>query len=540
VKRIIFALCVATVFALAATVAQAQTCTVGQIDPIAFPGTGPSPDTASPSGSTSPGSTLAATGGFVTFTWCNASADYFVVIESIPGAHDIFFAFTGGAGGGAGQTFLTLPVVPSLPSPSCALTPPVGCIPENGGTIHFTLDTVKNKTILASFQYTFTAPGAPAPTPPGTPPPVPPVTGPGAPAPIPPVTVPGTTATVIVTGPGPGPGFGAEIRGFDASGSETLDFLAYPAGVDHGVNVVLCDVDGDGVKDIITGPGPSPGSGPHVRGFRLDGTPIPGLSFLAYAPGVTFGVNVACGDLDGDGKSEIITSPGPGPGQSAHVRAFSYNPRTQQVEDTGVSFLAYPPGIDLGANIATGDLDGDGKAEIITGPGPGSAFGAHVRAFKVDASGPLGTWSASPLPVSFLAYPASVGFGVNVAAGDIDGDGRAEIITAPGPGPQFGAHVRAFRYAPDLEGGVAETEVSFLAYPSGVDMGARVAVTDIDGDGRAEIVTGPGPGAGFPAHVRAFRFAPLAPGGVVDAGLSFLAYPAPIGFGVNLTGAGTP
>jgi chitodextrinase len=333
----------------------------------------------------------------------------------------------------------------------------------------------------------------------------------------------GSGGVVFVTAPGPGPGQPARIRGFTATGAKALEFLAYPEDVVLGANVAFCDVDGDGVKDIITGPGPGPGLGPHVKGFRIDGSPIPGLSFLAYEAGVGFGVNVACGDLDGDGKAEIITGPGPGSGLGAHVRAFTYDPVSQKVLDTGISFLAYP--VMLGVNVAAGDLDGDGRAEIITGPGPGSGLGAHVRAFRVDTSGGIGRWTAAPTEVSFLAYPPGIGFGVNVAAADLDGDGRAEIITGPGPGPGLGAHVRAFRYDPSQPGGVSDTGVSFLAYPADVTYGVRVGSADVDGDGRAEILVGPGPGAGLGAQVRAFRLDTTRPGGVRDTGFNLDAYP---------------
>jgi hypothetical protein len=96
------------------------------------------------------GATLPA--GAVTFTWCNASADYFLTVESVPGAHDIFFAFAGGAGGGAGVNTLTL-------GPGCAAAPPTGCIPALGESIHVTLFTLKQGNILAPspFQYTYTA-----------------------------------------------------------------------------------------------------------------------------------------------------------------------------------------------------------------------------------------------------------------------------------------------------------------------------------------------------------------------------------------------
>jgi hypothetical protein len=96
------------------------------------------------------GATLPA--GAVTFTWCNASADYFLTIESVLGAHDIFFAFAGGAGTGAGVNTLTL-------GPGCAAAPPTGCIPPNGEKIFVTLYTLKQGNILAPspFNYSYTA-----------------------------------------------------------------------------------------------------------------------------------------------------------------------------------------------------------------------------------------------------------------------------------------------------------------------------------------------------------------------------------------------
>lgn len=137
-KRIALGLGMAAVFALGATVAQAQTCPV---DPV----TG---NAVAQMISPTNGSTLPA--GAVTFEWCNASADYFLTVESVPGAHDIFFAFAGGPG--AGVVSVTL-------GPACAPAPPVGCIPANGETIHVTLLTVKNKQALppSPFQYTYTA-----------------------------------------------------------------------------------------------------------------------------------------------------------------------------------------------------------------------------------------------------------------------------------------------------------------------------------------------------------------------------------------------
>jgi hypothetical protein len=140
-KRLFVIACMAVMFVLAVTAAQAQTCTGSDATLISPPdGSTLQPD---------PGT------GSINFTWCNASADYFVIVESIPGAHDIFFAFTGGAGGGAGQNFLDLGPACNIPSPT---NPTTGCILPLGEHIYFTLETVKAKQLLGFHQYNFTAP----------------------------------------------------------------------------------------------------------------------------------------------------------------------------------------------------------------------------------------------------------------------------------------------------------------------------------------------------------------------------------------------
>jgi hypothetical protein len=138
-KQIVATLPVAAVFAAAATVAQAQTtCPVDPVSGFAVA------QMISPTN----GSTLPA--GAVTFEWCNANADYFLTVESVMGAHDIFFAFAGGPG--AGVISVTL-------GPACAPVAPTGCIPARGETIYVTLYTLKHGEILppSPFHYTYTA-----------------------------------------------------------------------------------------------------------------------------------------------------------------------------------------------------------------------------------------------------------------------------------------------------------------------------------------------------------------------------------------------
>ena len=81
--------------------------------------------------------------------------------------------------------------------------------------------------------------------------------------------------------------------------------------------------------------------------------PIPAVSFQAYGT-LKYGVNVACGDLDGDGIDEIVTAPGPAPLFGAHVRGWDYDGGVL-APIPGCSFFAYPPAeFRWGANVAIG------------------------------------------------------------------------------------------------------------------------------------------------------------------------------------------
>ena len=284
----------------------------------------------------------------------------------------------------------------------------------------------------------------------------------------------------VVTGSGPAYNNAPSVRVFPASDSATHDYEFDAYGAPHfGVNVTCGEVTGDGFDKILTGPGPGAIFGPHVRGFEVDGTPLPGLSFIAYGTR-KWGANAACGDIDDDGFDEIITGPGPGAVFGPHVRAFDYDGTPSITPVPGVSFFAYGTR-KWGVNVSGGDIDSDGFDEIITGPGPGAVFGPHVRGWNVDG-GP-----ATAIPaVSFIAYGTRK-FGVRVAYGQLDGDVFDEIVTAPGPSSFFGSHIRGWNY--DNDSISALPGCSFFAWPSAeARYGAQVyAGGDLDLDCSCEL-----------------------------------------------------
>lgn len=164
----------------------------------------------------------------------------------------------------------------------------------------------------------------------------------------------------------------------------------------------------------------------------------------------------------GGGSSQVATFETPGPRLTS-------------------SFPAYP-GFSGGVYVAAGDLDGDGRADVVTGAG--ATGGPHVKVFSGATGGELR---------SFFAYDVGFTGGVRVAVGDVTGDGTADIVTGAGVGG--GPHVKVF------DGATGAEIRSFFAFEQGYTGGVFVAAGDVNGDGAAELIVGADRGS---SHVRVF------------------------------------
>jgi len=251
------------------------------------------------------------------------------------------------------------------------------------------------------------------------------------------------------------------------------EFNAFAPSFTGGVSVASGDTNGDGVADVIAGAGQ--GGGPMINVFNgADGGVR--LSFLAYPASLGTGVEVAAGDVNGDGFADIIAAPGFG--GPPLVRVFDGRTGRMLRE-----WFAMPADWIGGLHLGAGDVNGDGFADVVTGAGPGGA--PLVQVFDGGTGAVVS---------QFLAYGAAFPGGVYVAAGDVTGDGLADVVTGAGAGG--GPHVRVFN------GASGDEVAGFFAYAPEFSGGVRVATGDIDGDGVAEVITGAGRGGG--PHIRVF------------------------------------
>jgi hypothetical protein len=237
-----------------------------------------------------------------------------------------------------------------------------------------------------------------------------------------------------------------------------------------GANIASGLLDSDNQPDIITGAGPT--GGPLVKVFKQDKTQL--AAFYAYAPNFGGGIDVAAGDIDGDGRDEIITSPltkgGP------HIKVF-------KLDGTVVKeFYAYDPNFHGGVFVSAADLDDDGKDEIITGPNKGG--GPHVKVFN----------GSGQVVKEFFAYDSNFHGGVDVAGFAKTGITNSGIVTAPGAGG--GPHIKIFNFSGSLAS-------EFFAYEGNYSIGVRVSAGNIKtGNTGPEVVVMPAT-AGSP-HMKVF------------------------------------
>ncbi len=155
---------------------------------------------------------------------------------------------------------------------------------------------------------------------------------------------------------GRGRGGSPEIKVMDLNGGLLAHWRAYGANFKGGVRVAMGDLDGDGLREIVSAAGP--GGGPHIRIWKTDGQ-VWGGGFFAFNARESGGVSVAVGDVNGDNRDEIVV--GSGEGAVPRVRVFDFRGTLKQ------EFALGDQSVLSGLEVSVADLNGDGIKEILVG-----------------------------------------------------------------------------------------------------------------------------------------------------------------------------
>lgn len=322
-----------------------------------------------------------------------------------------------------------------------------------------------------------TPPPPTSPPPPASPPAVPPTVT--SPTPVSPPTST-TPAPVLVSGTNNGLVY---VYIANANGSLTATgqvFDPFP-GYTGTIRTTVADFNGDGVPDYAF----ATGSGIATEVCIINGAT--GADIVAPTQlfrGFTGGAFLTAGNLNKNGTADLVVSEDAG-GQPL-VDVFQVvNNKLQLV----INFLAFGSTMDAGVRIAMGDVNGDGIPDLVVGAGPGSTPWVEIYNGASLAKG-----KAVLLTPAFLAFPITVTTGLNVAVGDLNGDGYGDVIVSQDAGGSSLVRVwsgKAIAANPTTPASSLPNYVQFYANGS-LDTGVRVTTRVVNGVD--ELITAPASG----------------------------------------------
>lgn len=316
----------------------------------------------------------------------------------------------------------------------------------------------------------------------------------------------------------------ADCDGRDGDGESiediglTLDGTTGATGY-FGRRVVICDLDGDGVDDLVVGAPFTNGSQSYGGAVgvwfgagagdwaseRLDNadTRIYGEESFGF-----FGMDLACADVDGDGYDDLLAADGhnlsEGNGDGWALRQFngaaSWSPEVVPSEADAVythDLMPVSSGSVYGMPLQAWDADGDGLADhliVSATNGDGSSTPENdaiwlVALADLGTSGPL-----EDLAVVSIELDAADGLLALTTAPDLDGDGAGELVIGQlaTDGGNTPGSLSFISGAPSTAGTVSDVRWASFNGTGGTDeyLGYSAAFGDFDGDGSTDALVG--------------------------------------------------
>jgi hypothetical protein len=294
-------------------------------------------------------------------------------------------------------------------------------------------------------------------------------------------------ADVIAATKGPGPENDAAVTLLDLAGRTLRRFNTLHT--KYGAHVAMGDVDGDGADEIIVTPGPGRGNRAWAEVYRQDGALSAATRPLA---GTRYGANAAVGDIFGGGRSEIALGALDERHEDGIIVIYAWDDNLKLVEKTRITIEPehtcrgrnsrhewmyldrdrqdnHPP------SVAFGDVDGDGRLELLVGT---------MGRIEVYAFGP----DYQATRIASAAAPEDAGRHRNkqqptISAGDLNGDGVDEVLA--------GYEHDGNSLVQVLKGDLSPADMNIRAFRR-THSAPVLSCMDRDGDGLSDILAGEG------------------------------------------------
>jgi hypothetical protein len=263
--------------------------------------------------------------------------------------------------------------------------------------------------------------------------------------------------------------------------------VSYASGGYAAYSVAVGDVNGDGKPDLLVANECDSSSNctSGVIGVLLgngDGTFQPAVG---YASGGLNASSVAVADVNGDGKADVFVS-------NFYMGNGNYSKSTVGVllgngDGTFQPVVSYDSGGAYSVSVAVGDVNGDGKPDLVVANQCVSSTDCTNGAIGVLLGNGNGTFQAAVAYSSGGANGLSVASATSVALGDVNGDGKPDLVVSNQCGSYSNCQSVNGTVGVLLGNGDGTFQAA-ITYASGAFGSDSIAVADVNGDGKLDLL----------------------------------------------------